>query len=198
MPLEATNICFGYKNTNLVISDFSLSIYPGEIVGLVGKSGQGKTTLARILAGHLMANKGIVTVSGQRLPSHGFRPVQLVFQHPERAINPRWKMKRVLEESGALDEEALEEVGIDHSWLNRFPNELSGGELQRFCVARALAPKTRYLIGDEMTTMLDAITQAQIWHAVLRRVQQCRLGLLVISHELSLVNRLCSRVVKLH
>ena len=60
----------------------------------------------------------------------------------------------------------LELLGIDQEWLERWPNELSGGELQRFCVARALGPNTRFLIADEMTTMLDAITQAQIWHAV--------------------------------
>lgn len=90
----------------------------------------------------------------------------------------------------------MDELGIKEEWLHRFPNELSGGELQRICVARAVGPRTRYLIADEMTTMLDAITQAQIWQALLRWSKQNGVGILVISHERRLIERICSRVVE--
>ncbi|MBR4318779.1 MAG: ABC transporter ATP-binding protein, partial [Oscillospiraceae bacterium] len=82
-------------------------------------------------------------------------------------------------------------------WLNRFPNELSGGELQRFCVARVLSPKTEFIIADEMSTMLDAITQAQIWSVLLKKVKERNLGLLVITHNTALVEKLCTRIVNL-
>lgn len=95
------------------------------------------------------------------------------------------------------DEQLLAALGIQEEWLSRWPNELSGGELQRFCVARALRPQTRFLIADEMTAMLDGITQAQIWHAVLDYARKQEMGVLVVSHEKSLINRLCTRVVDL-
>ncbi len=79
--------------------------------------------------------------------------------------------------------------------MHRFPSQLSGGELQRFCLARAIAPETKYLIADEMTTMLDAIIQAQIWHTVLQLVHNRQLGVLVISHELPLLKQVCNRIL---
>ena len=93
--------------------------------------------------------------------SRGFKPVQLIYQHPEKVMNPKWKMSQVLAESWDVKDEDLAQFGIQKSWLTRFPQELSGGELQRFSVLRSLNPNTKFLIADEMTTMLDAITQAQ-------------------------------------
>lgn len=196
MPLEAKDITFGYRG-RAVLSGVSLGVQPGEVVGLTGHSGRGKTTLARIIAGHIRPASGSVTVGGAAIRSFQRRPVQLVFQHPEKAVDPRWHMGRVVAESWTPGHDVLDELGIAPEWLHRFPSELSGGELQRFCVARALAPQTRYLIADEMTTMLDAITQAQLWAAVLRRVKEQHLGVLIISHEQPLVRRVCDRVVEL-
>src|SRR5699024_9199509 len=96
------------------------------------------------------------------------------------------------------DKKVLDEFGIQQEWLTRWPNELSGGELQRFCVVRALGPDTRFLIADEMTTMLDAITQAQIWQAVLAIAKEREMGIIVVSHEAKLIERLCDRVISLH
>lgn len=197
MQLEANNIGFRYGNGPWLFRDLSISVEPGEIVGLTGPSGRGKTTFCRILAGFEKPLEGSVTLGGMPISSKGFHPVQLVFQHPEKAVNPRWKMDKVLNEGGQPDPELLALLGIEQEWLTRWPNELSGGELQRFCVARALGPETRFLIADEMTTMLDAITQAQIWQAVLEIAEKWGMGIIVVSHEEKLVEKLCHRVIDL-
>ncbi|GIO09494.1 peptide ABC transporter [Brevibacillus reuszeri] len=197
MLLEAKQIGFRYERDLWVLRGVDISIQSGEIVGLVGPSGFGKSTLCRILAGYEKPHEGQVLLHGAALPTSGFHPVQLVFQHPEKAVNPRWRMSRTLAEGGAPDESLLEQLGVQQEWLGRFPNELSGGELQRFCVARALNPQTRFLLADEMTAMLDAITQAQIWQVVKEVARRENMGVLVISHEKNLIHRLCTRVVDL-
>ncbi|MEI7025373.1 ABC transporter ATP-binding protein [Paenibacillus sp. y28] len=174
----------------------NIGIGAGEIVGLAGPSGCGKTSLGRLLAGYARPGEGRVLLDGLPLSGRGYCPVQLVYQHPEKAVNPRWRMRRILAESGTPDGSLLERLGIEARWLNRWPGELSGGELQRFCVARALGPQTRFLIADEMTTMLDAMTQAQIWHTVLEEARTRGMGILVISHDRHLMNRLCDRIVE--
>lgn len=197
MLLEGWNIGFRYGKGPWVLRGVEISIRSGETVGLTGPSGCGKTTLARLLAGYQLPREGGVRLNGGPLPAEGYHPVQLVFQHPEKAVNPRWRMGEILNEGGKPEEGVLASLGIERDWLRRWPNELSGGELQRFCVARALGPRTRFLVADEMTTMLDAVTQAQIWRVVLDSVRERHLGVLVVSHEGSLIRRLCSRVVDL-
>lgn len=193
--LKANNISFSYSPNQCLFDAIELSIQPGEVVGLYGQSGVGKSTLANIIAGYLKPDKGSISVDGKLNPQKGRNPVQLIGQHPEKAINPYWQMKQVLEESGEYSDAFLEKLGISKEWMHRFPSQLSGGELQRFCLARAIAPETKYLIADEMTTMLDAITQAQIWQSVLQLVEQRQLGVLVISHELPLLNQICTRIL---
>lgn len=197
MRLEAKNIGFRYGNGPWLFQHTNLTVEPGEIVGLIGPSGRGKTTFCRILSGYEKPPEGKVTIGGLPIISKGMHPVQLVFQHPEKAVNPRWKMGKVLNEGGRPDLELLDLLGIEQEWLTRWPGELSGGELQRFCVARALGAGTRFLIADEMTTMLDAITQAQIWHAVIEIARKREMGIIVVSHEAKLVERLCDRVIEL-
>ncbi|WP_419742746.1 ABC transporter ATP-binding protein [Paraclostridium dentum] len=197
MQLKAKDISFKYKNNNTyVLKNVDFEINSGEIVGLVAPSGFGKTTLAKILAGYENSYTGTVKIEGIN-KKNKYNPVQLIFQHPEKAVNPKWKMSRILTESFNPPKELLDYIGIKDEWLNRYPNELSGGELQRFCVIRALSKDTKFLIADEMTTMLDAITQAQIWNVVLDYIKQNNIGLIVISHEKSLIQRICDRVVNL-
>ncbi|MBX3013750.1 MAG: ATP-binding cassette domain-containing protein [Caldilineaceae bacterium] len=196
--LQGEALSFRYESQGAwVLEQVSLQVAPGEIVGISGPSGRGKTTLAKLLAGYLQPQTGQVRLDGRSLPNRGYCPVQLVFQHPELAMNPRWRLQQIIAESEPPAQTLLTALGIEPSWLARWPHELSGGELQRVAVARALASPTRYLIADEMTAMLDANTQAQIWQAVLTQAQQRQLGLLVISHDTPLLQRLCSRLVTL-
>lgn len=195
MLLEGRELGFYYDRGTWIFRGVHLAIRAGETVGLAGPSGCGKTTLGRILAGYDRPVEGEVAIDGRPLPESGYHPVQMVFQHPERAVNPRWRLRRTLTEGWTPDGELLERLGIREKWLDRWPNELSAGELQRICIARALGPKTRFLIADEMTAMLDAVAQAQIWRAVLDVARTRRLGLLVISHDRHLLRRVCDRVV---
>ncbi len=197
MQLEAKSIGFRYQKNPWLFRNFSLTLNSGEILGLKGQSGSGKTTMARILAGYEKALEGRIELDGAPLPKRGYSVVQLVFQHPEKSVNPRWHMRDILQEGWQPDDEVLSKLGIQKEWLSRWPNELSGGELQRFCVARALSPETKFLIADEMTSMLDAITQAQIWQVILEFAKARNLGILVVSHEEELVKRVCDRVIDL-
>lgn len=198
MRLEAKGVSFRYtRATPWVLRDVSIAVERGERVGIVAPSGYGKTTLVKMLAGYEKPTEGSVLLDGAPLPEKGACPVQLISQHPENAINPRWKMKRVLREAGQLTETMMQHMGIEEEWLERFPRELSGGELQRFCVARALCADTRFLIADEMSTMLDVITQAQIWRYLLNEVESRELGLVVVTHNPALAARVCGRTVDL-
>ena len=197
MQLKAQSINFKYRDDEYILKDIDFTINSGEVVGLVAPSGFGKTTLAKILAGYEKPESGTVTIDGQKNNKKGYSPVQLIFQHPEKSVNPRWKMDKILKEAYLPSKELLDDMGIKKEWLNRWPSELSGGELQRFCVVRALSPETKFLIADEMTTMLDAITQAQIWNVVLNHVKKHNIGLVVISHEKALIDRICDRAVDL-
>ncbi|MFJ8236028.1 ABC transporter ATP-binding protein [Ureibacillus sp. NPDC094379] len=196
MQLKAQNISFRYEKERWLFKNANFTLNSGEIVGLVGPSGYGKTTFCRILAGYEKPSQGTITLDELPVRKKGYNPVQLVFQHPEKAINPRWKMNKILSEGWQPTGEILELLGIEQEWLTRWPNELSGGELQRFCVARALGPETRFLIADEMTTMLDAITQAQIWKAIMDIAKKREMGIIVVSHEARLIKRLCHRVIE--
>jgi len=194
--LKAEQISFRYSSQRpWILRDFDLTISSTERLGLYGPSGCGKTTLGRILAGYLQPLSGRVTLDGNPLPQKGFCPVQMIFQHPELAINPRWPIGKVLREAYMPSPELLQALSLDPQWFDRFPHELSNGELQRVAVARALAPQTRYLIADEMTTMLDANTQAQIWQVLLQVVTHRQLGMLVISHDRPLLERVCTRII---
>ncbi len=194
--LEINGISYRYKGRQWLFRNLRMKMKPGEVVGLYGMSGSGKTTMARIIAGYLNPLEGHVTADGRPYPIKGVHPVQLVWQHPEKVINPRWKMRKVLAEvGGTSDSDLLGTLGIQKEWLNRWPSELSGGELQRFSLVRALGFNTNYLIADEMTTMLDAITQAQIWQAVLQLVKQRNIGVLAISHDQHLLHRISDRII---
>lgn len=195
MSLVASHIWFEYRRNKPVVQDFNLQVDPGEKVALFGPSGQGKTTICKLLTGFLTPQKGSVLIGGQPLPRRHARPVQLIWQHPEQSVDPRLKLGESLREAGDIDERLLEGLGIERSWLNRYPSELSGGEIQRFCIARALRVDLKYLIADEITTMLDPISQAQIWNFLLEEAKRRNIGILSVSHEKLLVDKIADRVM---
>ncbi len=198
MELIAKNISFKYPSAkDYLLKDVNLELDNNKIIGLIGDSGSGKSTLCKILSGYVREFEGEVLFEGKSLAKKGFKPVQLIYQHPEKVMNPKWKMKQVLEESWEVSDDFLSEFGIQKSWLNRFPQELSGGELQRFSVLRSLNPNTKFLIADEMTTMLDAITQAQILDSVLKIVKERKMGFLLVSHDMDLVETICDEKIYL-
>ena len=198
MALEARHIFFRYdRRGQWVLEDCSLKVENGECLAVFAPSGYGKTTLAMLLAGYIKPVRGEILIDDKPLPKKGVCPVQLICQHPEKAVNPRWRLKRVLSESGELDEKLLEALGIEQAWLERFPRELSGGELQRFCVARALMSGADYLICDEISTMLDVITQAQIWNVVLDEAKKRNMGIIAVTHNRHLAEKIATRTIGL-
>ena len=200
MKLEARGMTFYYpgKRKRPVLQGVSLSIAPGERVGLQAPSGSGKTTLCRLLAGYEKPQRGEILLDGRPLQDYrGVCPVQMVWQHPETVVDPLLRLGDTLSEAGAVEERLAQALHIEKAWRNRYPAELSGGELQRFCIARALRPETRFLLCDEISAMLDLVTQAQIWRFLLEEAARRQLGLLVVSHDSALLQQVCTRVHRL-
>ena len=205
MRLEARDISFKYgKGTRQILNHVTLTVEAGEKVGIMAPSGYGKTTLCKILAGYEKPDQGEVLLDGT--PIHVFRgysPVQMVWQHPELSVNPKRRLRTVMAEGDWSFEDPGERArieagpGIRDEWKDRFPVEVSGGELQRFCIARALGRRTKLLIADEMTTMLDLITQGQIWDFVLKELKRRDIGMIAVSHSPELLEKVCDRVVHL-
>ncbi|MEG1397887.1 MAG: ATP-binding cassette domain-containing protein [Raoultibacter sp.] len=196
--LEARAITFAYgRKTEPVYRDFNLQVAAGERVALCAPSGFGKTTLCRMLAGYESPQSGQIVIDGAPLSKRGVCPVQMVWQHPETAVDPRMRMRATLLEAGPVQEDLCEALGIEQAWMSRYPHELSGGELQRFCIVRALSANPRYLVADEISTMLDAVTQARIWDFLVRETAKRAIGFVFVSHSPALSARIATRVVDL-
>lgn len=193
--LEAKDLSYRYGEDSPVLCNVSLRVADGERLALLGPSGRGKSTLALLLAGYLPLQKGAITLDGALLPKDCYNPVQIIYQHPEKAMDPRWKVGDTLREAWDVPEELLTAIGAEPDWLTRWPHELSGGQLQRLSILRALSPKTRMLIADEITASLDPITQAQIWSVILREIEKNRTMLIAITHNEALAQRICTRMV---
>ena len=196
--LETRGITYAYPGAaRPLYQGFDLAVASDERVALCAPSGFGKTTLCRLLAGYERPQAGQILVNDAPLPRRGACPVQMIWQHPEAAVDPRMRMGATLAEAGEVPLRLLDDLGIQKRWLSRYPHELSGGELQRFCIARALAANPRYLVADEVSTMLDAVTQAQIWRFLVAETQARGIGLVFVSHSHALTERIATRVVDL-
>ncbi|MCC5901071.1 MAG: ATP-binding cassette domain-containing protein [Halomonas sp.] len=189
--LEARQLSFQFAPNEPLIQSVSLTLKAGQWVGLSGDSGAGKSTLGKLLAGYLTPQTGEVYLEGAALPKSGLQPVQWLPQSPELAVNPRWRVGKILREAWKPSEAQQHAFGVQTRWLSRYPRALSGGELQRICVLRALAPGVRFLIADEISTMLDPITQVELWRALKQEAEKRQFGVLVISHDTALLERLC-------
>ena len=193
--LDVKNLSYRYGMNAPVLQNISLHIANGERLALLGSSGRGKSTLALLLAGYLPLQEGSIALDGEALPKGGYNPIQLIYQHPEKAMDPRWKVKDSLREAWDVPDTLLRAIGAEPDWLTRWPNELSGGQLQRLSILRALSPQTRVLIADEITASLDPITQAQIWSVILQEVERHDMILIAITHNEALAQRICTRMV---
>lgn len=199
MKLEARALSFRYDNGNRqILNNLSMTLTSTDRLGLIAPSGFGKTTFCKILAGYEKPDSGEVLLDGKPLSDwKGYCPVQMIWQHPELSVNPRWKMGEVLKEGDQVEQRIMDGLGIEPDWLNRYPSELSGGELQRFCIARALGQRTQFLLADEISTMLDLITQSQLWNFILEEVKNREIGLLAVSHSDALLERICTKMLRL-
>ncbi|WP_326613381.1 ATP-binding cassette domain-containing protein [Streptomyces scopuliridis] len=203
----------GDRNTAPVISDVTMSVAAGEIVGLVGESGCGKTTLARVVTGLHRPGAGVVRVGGvdvhelrgRALRAHR-RQVQMVFQDPSLTLSPRQTVRQALDEPlrihrvgdararSARVRELLDLVGLNPEVGDRRPRQLSGGQQQRVAIARALALEPRLLICDEPVTALDVSVQAKVLNLLCDLRDRLDFGCLFITHDLAVVSQLADRI----
>ncbi|MER7345579.1 ATP-binding cassette domain-containing protein [Streptomyces aurantiacus] len=210
--LELRSLTAGYDRRDPVVRDVSLTVAPGESVGLLGPSGCGKSTLARVAALLHRPDRGRVVIDGE--PAHGWRhrapraqrtAFGVVFQQPRLSADPRLTLTQLISEplraTGRAAEaaetvrELARTVGLGEDLLGRRPHEVSDGQLQRACLARALVLRPRWLICDEMTAMLDASTTAALVTAVENYRADSGAGLLAVGHDKVLLERWCDRTV---
>ncbi|MGV9920903.1 ABC transporter ATP-binding protein [Streptomyces cellulosae] len=210
--LELRTVTAGYDRRAPVVRDAHLTVTPGEAVGLLGPSGCGKSTLARVAALLHRPDAGEVVLDGT--PVRGFRhrapreqrtAIGVVFQQPRLAADPRLRLADLIAEplratgrrasAGDRAAELADTVGLTPDLLGRRPHEVSDGQLQRACLARALALKPRWLVCDEMTAMLDASTTAALVRVVEDYRASTGAGLLSVGHDRTLLNRWCDRTV---
>jgi ABC-type glutathione transport system ATPase component len=203
---------------NLAVSDVSFDINRGETVGLVGESGSGKSTIARAIIGLVPPSDGVIRFEGQDIthlsPRHlksVRRDMQMVFQDPYASLNPRLTVRDLIAEAWRVHpgvvsrrqwtEQAkslMERVGLNPDYAERYPHQFSGGQRQRIGIARALALRPKVIICDEAVSALDVSVQAQVLNLLDDLQAELALSYLFISHDLSVIEHICDRVLVLN
>jgi peptide/nickel transport system ATP-binding protein len=189
-----------------VLDDISFSVAEGEVFGLIGESGCGKSTVLRCLSGVYDGWEGNMRVDGQaigrRVTKARARMMQMVFQDPYGALHPQHTIATALGEPvrvHGLDrrddrvDTALEQVGLPRAFRTRFPHQLSGGQRQRVCIARALIVEPRVLLLDEPTSALDVSVQAEILNLLSDLQQRMGLTYLMVTHDMGVLTHMCQR-----
>ena len=208
IEVEGLNVVFGRgRDAVHAVREVSFRVAEGESFGLVGESGSGKSTVLRALCGLNPHWSGRMTVDGKALaPKRDkafFKLVQMVFQDPYGSLHPRHTVDRILSEPIAIHglsepdrriSQALEEVGLGPQFRYRFPHQLSGGQRQRVAVARALILEPRILLLDEPTSALDVSVQAEVLNLLRRLKRERNLTYVLVSHNLSVVAHMCTRL----
>jgi oligopeptide transport system ATP-binding protein len=200
------------------VDGVSFQIQRGETLGLVGESGSGKTTLGRAILGLYQPTSGRIEIDGQEVNFKSGRKMkeirhkaQMIFQDPFSSLNPRWTVNSIVNEpirvhkitKGKKEQESkvtelLGLVGLNKSYLNRFPHEFSGGQRQRIGIARALASRPIFVVCDEPIAALDVSIQAQVVNLLEDLRDQLRMTYLFIAHDLSMVRHICNRVAVMY
>lgn len=226
--LEVNNVCVSFRSErqekifgtarNQVLFDVSLKVSQGTCLGILGESGSGKSTLGRVICGLLKPDTGEVKIQDVSVYAsrNGRKNLQkrlsVVFQDYTTSANPRFRVKEIIAEGLAARERnqkirlnrleeinrLLELVGLNSSYANRYPHELSGGQLQRVCIARAVACQPEIILFDEAISSLDAHTQIQIMDLLHDLKEKLGLTYIFITHELTSVTYLCDDVLFLY
>jgi len=212
--LEVENVSASYTGKELVLEDIDLKIRRGRTVALVGESGSGKSTLARVITGLLPPLKGRVTYDAEDLPpaltqrtKDSLRVMQMIYQMPDTALNPRQRVSKVIgrplqfyygihgQECEKRVLELLDMIELSPKYKDRFPPELSGGEKQRVCIARALAAKPDLIICDEVTSALDQLVAEEILKLLRKLQNDLHVSYLFITHDLATVKAIADEIV---
>lgn len=197
-----------------ILKGIDFTIPKGAVMGIVGGSGSGKSTLGRVLVRLLEPTSGKVFFDGtdiSNLTDAALRPFrrrfQMIFQDPMSSLNPRHRVRNIIgaplrlhgfDDISGRTARALSHVGLSQDFANRYPHELSGGQRQRVGIARAIALEPDFILADEIVSGLDVSSQAQVLNLLEQLVRDLGLTLAFISHDLSVIRRLCARVLVLH
>lgn len=198
----------------VALNDVSFDIHRGQRFGVVGESGSGKSTLIRLLSALDQPSSGSIRFDGQELRGRSERQLrflrrqlQFVFQDPMGSLDPRMRVRDIVAEPLIAQKhpnptervnELLAAVGLSAAVGARFPHQFSGGQRQRISIARALAPHPKVLVADEPVSALDVSVQAQILNLLAELVEQYHLTMIFVSHDLTVVRRVCDSVAVLH
>ena len=206
--IQVENIVKSFRDKKqqvLAVDHVSLHLDEGEIVGIIGESGSGKSTVLRLLSGIMKPDEGVVMLFDKPLDTSDrsrFRDLQMIFQDARASFDKQYTIEQSLNEvrkhlnPTALENRfLLQEVGLDISFANKYPHEMSGGECQRAAIARALACDPKVLLCDEITSALDVITQEKICSLLTHLCHQHHISAIFVSHDLPLVSNLCDRVM---
>jgi len=217
MILEINSVSAGYKKGVNIVKDINLKIKQRKTVAVVGESGSGKTTVARIVTGLLPSKRGQITFRGETLApdlasrdQDSLRRLQMIFQMPDVALNPRQKIKTIIgrpldfyfgmkgNKAMARVKELLSMVELPTDYVDRYPAELSGGEKQRICIARALAAEPDLIICDEITSALDQLVAEGILNLLQRLQNELGMSYLFITHDLATVKAIADEIVVMY
>ena len=204
------------KSVKIVLNDVSLSLEQGKCLGIIGESGSGKSTLGRIITGIEKADSGVVKFAGknihQKENGNVKNDVSIVFQNYVSSVNPRFSVAQIIAEpliissqvnKSKIDKKKIDEevkkmikiVGLSEEFLERFPHELSGGQLQRVCIARAIVTKPKFILLDEAVSSLDVSTQVEILDLLQKLKREYNLSYVFITHDLLTITYICDSVI---